>query len=336
MSASIPILPLLSSRFFELTVLPTEQCNLRCQYCYEDFKMGKMERPIVEGLKLLLRKRSVELTQLRLKWFGGEPLLAKEIVLEISAFAQTVAAQSGAVFVGSITTNGVLLDTGTFRNLTSAGIRGYQVALDGPKDVHDRKRVNAVGRGSFEQIWRNLEAMCDTGEHFDAVIRLHVTPETYEACRAFVVALKSAFGADQRFRLFVKPIQRLGSKNDHSISSFGGGNEHALLEDLNLRFRPMQGSQASRSAPCYAAHANSFVIRADGSVGKCTVALNDDRNRIGQLCSDGRIEIDDDRHAPWLRGLISGDERALTCPLAGMKYLTIHKGHQATAPKTNY
>jgi uncharacterized protein len=223
------------------------------------------------------------------------------------------------LFVGSVTTNGVFLDDETFRGLTQAGVWGYQISLDGPREIHDRTRVDARGRGSFVQIWRSLEMMRSTDVSFDVVIRLHVTPETYHACRTFVNDLRHAFGADARFRLFVKAVKRLGSANDHAIPTFTPAEERVLLQALYSEFRPVTEPQESSFSPCYASHANSFVIRADGAVGKCTVALNDDRNNIGRLHPDGRIQIDGRRHAPWLRGISTMDEATLACPLAGME-----------------
>jgi len=41
---------------------------------------------------------------------------------------------------------------------------------------------------------------------------------------------------------------------------------------------------------CYASKANSLVIRADGRIAKCTVALNDERNHIGDLKPDGSLD----------------------------------------------
>ena len=32
----------ISPRIQELILLPTEKCNFRCTYCYEDFELGKM------------------------------------------------------------------------------------------------------------------------------------------------------------------------------------------------------------------------------------------------------------------------------------------------------
>jgi uncharacterized protein len=42
---------------------------------------------------------------------------------------------------------------------------------------------------------------------------------------------------------------------------------------------------------CYAARPNSLLIRADSSVGKCTVLLNDERNKIGTLQADGTVSM---------------------------------------------
>src|SRR3979490_3029402 len=90
-------------RHLELIILPTERCNFRCTYCYEDFKLGKMSRKVVDAIKLLLAARVNDLHSLQLSWFGGEPLLAKEIILEVNNFSKELYAQSH--YSSSITTN---------------------------------------------------------------------------------------------------------------------------------------------------------------------------------------------------------------------------------------
>jgi hypothetical protein len=47
----------LSDRTLHLILLPTEQCNFRCTYCYEDFAIGRMERETINAVKLLLDRR---------------------------------------------------------------------------------------------------------------------------------------------------------------------------------------------------------------------------------------------------------------------------------------
>jgi uncharacterized protein len=47
----------LSNKVQELTLFPTEKCNFRCTYCYEDFLIGKMPKKVIEGVKNLIRSR---------------------------------------------------------------------------------------------------------------------------------------------------------------------------------------------------------------------------------------------------------------------------------------
>lgn len=84
--------------------------------------------------------------------------------------------------------------------------------------------------------------------------------------------------------------------------------------------KPQSGSGAAPYI-CYAAKPNSLLIRADGRIGKCTVALTDERNTIGQVNPDGTLTIDNDRLRPWVRGLATLDARALECPLSGLPQL---------------
>jgi len=66
-----------------LTILPTEQCNFRCFYCYESFKLGKMSKETSDSILKLVQKRASTLKILTIGWFGGEPLMAKDIVLSL-------------------------------------------------------------------------------------------------------------------------------------------------------------------------------------------------------------------------------------------------------------
>jgi uncharacterized protein len=42
-----------------------------------------------------------------------------------------------------------------------------------------------------------------------------------------------------------------------------------------------------------------MVIGSDGTVYKCTVAFEDERNHVGRLHSDGTLEIDPDKWRMW-------------------------------------
>ncbi|PPU93786.1 hypothetical protein XalbCFBP2523_04890 [Xanthomonas albilineans] len=69
---------------------------------------------------------------------------------------------------------------------------------------------------------------------------------------------------------------------------------------------------------CYAAKPNSLMIRANGRIGKCTVALNDDRNDLGKLHADGTIEVANDKLRLWMNGFSDLSEQSLGCPLSSL------------------
>ena len=41
--------------YLNLFLLPTERCNFRCTYCYEDFNIGRMRPAVSAGVKALIQ-----------------------------------------------------------------------------------------------------------------------------------------------------------------------------------------------------------------------------------------------------------------------------------------
>lgn len=54
-----------NSSVLHLIILPTEQCNFRCRYCYESFQRGKMEDSVVESILKFVRKNITRYTSLK-------------------------------------------------------------------------------------------------------------------------------------------------------------------------------------------------------------------------------------------------------------------------------
>ena len=67
---------------------------------------------------------------------------------------------------------------------------------------------------------------------------------------------------------------------------------------------------------CYASIHNSLVVRANGMVGKCTVALKNPANAVGACSPMVRFGL---TTLVSGRGWESGDEETLGCPLGGMQ-----------------
>lgn len=118
----------LSLKYFNLYIFPTEKCNFRCTYCYEDFSVGRMGPETIASVKGFINRRCADLDCLKIAWFGGEPLMAKDIVLEISEYAITLLNKYPQLrYEGDMTTNGYLLDYKTITALVDVGVRAFQI-----------------------------------------------------------------------------------------------------------------------------------------------------------------------------------------------------------------
>lgn len=311
----------LSSQRLHLVLLPTERCNFRCSYCYEDFFLPQMPLTVVEGVKRLLDVRAPELRRLDLSWFGGEPLVALDVVREIMTHAQYLSAQYPGVRVASdMTTNGDLLTQQVAAELLRLGIGHYQITLDGVQVDHDAVRKRPNGSGTFGRVWENLVALKGQRSPLSVLVRIHVTRANAARLPDLLQACADAFAHDARFSFFIRPLARLGGANDATLPVLRRREGRETIERLRRRAEELGLAAPPQPDPiCYAAKANSWVIRANGDLSKCTVALADSRNRVGRLNPDGTLVLDPDRLSPWLRGLATGRGEDLGCPWKGLK-----------------
>ena len=211
----------LDERYLNLIIFPTEQCNFRCTYCYEDFKARQMEPVVVDAIKQLVTRRASSLNTLRISWFGGEPLAAKKIVYELSQHVSNLSYTiPNLSYYANMTTNAYLLDLTTAETLVTYGVTFFQVSLDGPQAIHDQSRIRADGSGTFSRIWSNLLAIRNSNLQLSIMLRIHFSPDTYLQLEPLIEAINEEFGEDRRFSVYFKSIGQLGGPNDGNIRLF--------------------------------------------------------------------------------------------------------------------
>lgn len=309
--------------FFKLFLFPTEECNFRCTYCYEDFSVGQMSDDIVEGSINLLRNRAPDIRILQLSWFGGEPLLAKDVVIEVAAHAKQMSKEHNwESYASDMTTNGHRLTPRLAEDLCHVGVTKFQISLDGDESAHNLTRKSRKGLGTFSTIWRNLIAIRDSDLPINILLRLHVSPENQQSLIHLIDAINEAFSEDARFNAYLHKIANLGGPNSGSLEVLSEKDADitiANLESMIKHPRPsLTSSKNMDSNPsfCYAAAPNVLAVRANGDIIKCTVMLNDPRNRIGSLNRNGSINVDNTMLREWTKGFRENDVDAIQCPAA--------------------
>lgn len=317
----------ISDRSLHLIIMPTEACNFRCKYCYESFKIGKMHWPVVEGIKRLLSARVPGLDFLTISWFGGEPLLALDVMESISEHILVLTHLFSSIrYRADITTNAYLLEADVFRKLLAWNIRQYQISFDGPKELHDMRRIQANGRETFDKLWQNLKSMRPIDDRFSVTVRLHVDRDNFAHIPEFLAQFKRDFGDDSRFTLYVRELSRLAEPCGNGLDVFDFDEAVHAIESIRtiaeaegISIRIPERKNHVCYAACYAANLNSFVIRPNGMISKCTVALDSDINDVGGINEDGALALDRTKLTRWARGLASGDTTELGCPMINIE-----------------
>lgn len=131
-------------------------CNLRCSYCFASTGDFGGERKLMTpevGKKAIdyLLKYSGDRHNLEMDFFGGEPLMAFDVVKEVVEYARSKEKEYNKNFRFTITTNGMLL-TDDKIDYINKEMYNVVLSLDGRKEVNDRMRFCVNGSGSYDII----------------------------------------------------------------------------------------------------------------------------------------------------------------------------------------
>lgn len=319
-----------------LILLPHEDCNFRCTYCYETFERGKMRPDIVAGLKHMVQSRIDQIRFLNIGWFGGEPCLARDIVYDLSEHFMELCARHGIPYRAAMTTNGYFLDDATVTRLLAGGVRHFQITIDGAEEAHDTVRHLRGGQPTYRRIFDNLVGMANRQDDFSVAVRVNFNPATVATIEEFLAEAAPHLAGDDRFFLDFHAVGRWGGPNDATMPVVA--ERSAVQTRLDLVARSTCHGFAATSladalkphgAACYAGKASSMVIGSDGTIYKCTVAFEDDRNKVGRLYPDGRVEIDAAKWKMWTEPVSTSGKcgtcsfsaacQSRACPLAAIE-----------------
>ena len=132
--------------------------------------------------------------KLHVIWFGGEPLLAPEVIWSLTKKLRILAAGSGVSYTAGIITNGYLLTQELADRLAKNGVKYGIIALDGVGSAYDRSRHLKGEGGTFERITGNIRSIRIP---FPVSIRHAITEanmDQVEALRAFTERLSKESG----------------------------------------------------------------------------------------------------------------------------------------------
>ena len=149
----------------------TEKCNMKCDYCFHP-KTGAV-LSVEQGKKILDRLKQLSPESMQITFFGGEPLLYPQTVLELAEYARTLwppddKGRHTSTF--SISTNGTYFDEDVFKRFAELGM-AIQVSCDGDEITHTEYR-----HGDYNLIVENMKKILKIKP--DMSVRMTFTPKT--------------------------------------------------------------------------------------------------------------------------------------------------------------
>lgn len=152
----------------------TNDCNLRCTYCYVDKTPDKMELDRgYQSVEAVFRSAvSQKFKRVKLKYAGGEATMNFPTVIALHHHAQQLASQYGLALDGVVLSNGVAISDRMIVAMKEMGLR-LMVSLDGVGEYHDGQRPFVNGRGSFLHLERTLDRLAK--HHFTPSISITIS-----------------------------------------------------------------------------------------------------------------------------------------------------------------
>lgn len=248
---------------FHTMILPTYDCNYHCWYCIQKHQQTQMSSNVVKLVKkhILNYLADYNIPKYILYWFGGEPLLQKQIIYELSLDVYEYCHRNNIQFVGQVTTNGALLDIPTINMLQQVHIDNYQITLDGDKSLHDEiKHDNSPS--SFELITGNISNLLQINEKASIILRVNYTPDSISHL-AIVDDLEKNIPLRFRSRILVD-LHKIWQVNEEDVS----------LEKLDLlqkKFveKHFRLNTCGMFEPCYVEKRHFETIYYNGKVDIC-------------------------------------------------------------------
>ena len=288
-----------------ITIAPTMECNARCYYCFEKgAAQGRMTQETSDQVASFLIERCTE-KNLYIAWFGGEPLMAADIISSINEKLLS----AGIEVESTVTTNGILIDKDMIELFRRWNVTRVQITIDGLGEEYNRiKRYTIAYENPFERIMQNVSLLIEND--IPVHLRVNYYSTSYKTVRETMDYLHKRFGSYDKLYIYGVPVDLPDIKGYSEFDENEGEIFLHVLDDSlkkgyendELNFSALRVSEdynkalgelmlAPFPASCYMVNKDRFVIDDKGFLYKCQKHLGKSQFNCGNVF-DGVIEND--------------------------------------------
>lgn len=287
---------------YQLTILPTLECNFRCWYCYEQHLSSEMTshtyEKITKYIDFIIAQYPI--FNFHLDWFGGEPLLYFDnVVKPISEYVKSACQKNNISFRNTMTTNGFLIDDKIVSEFEDIKLSGFQITLDGYKDLHNKTRFEKRGDDSYSKIILNINKICSTVNDASVNIRINYTNKNIRN----IGLIADDIWAENRDKTYIT-LQRVWQtrkiEDDKNIEEqLNEQIESLRSKGIKVNYNRTVYCQGVR---CYADTVRQSVVNFDGTLYKCTARnFADWKASVGYLSDEGEPQWNAEYYKHFLK-----------------------------------
>ncbi len=161
------------NRLSGFRIVVTDRCNMACRYCFVDTNTGSKDitvEELDEGFDLLFSMNEGR-EVVNYQWFGGEPLMRRDLIVQADQNAREAAAAHGIEIRPTVVTNGTILNDKLLKHFKEFKY-GVGVSLDGPPDINAVERRFLSGKKTEDVIEKNIQLLLEENIH----VGVNITP----------------------------------------------------------------------------------------------------------------------------------------------------------------
>lgn len=276
------------SDVFDLTILPTLDCNVRCWYCFENKNVGSRITPSIKGNILLFIQNIIKdrpyIKEISIDLFGGEPLLHYEEDLDdflhqIKNVVEGLGKKATFLFI----TNGLRLTEEVMDRIKDLSPQ-FQISIDGYKERHDKIKVLSkhADISTYDLVIHNLKNVCKC-DHVHVILRLNYDEQTLKNVGKILSDIKDIDRSkiSIHFERVWQTKKHIAITNDALIDAWKLFVSHGF-QVTYLKFFHTPSS-------CMSSKQDQVAISYDGKIFKCTGCDFARTEEDGNLMSNGNI-----------------------------------------------
>lgn len=297
-----------NNQILTIHFLPTLACQLKCPYCFEhnisDNKRCSVKNEVIEAMFNLLDSYTVNhnIKIIKIIFFGGEPLLRKDIITHILFSLHIFSVTRGIELKTELITNGELLDKEICQTLKKYNWTRLQVTLDGFRDTHNETRRRKDGKETFDTIITKIKLVI-AEKYIDKIdLRVNLSKTNFASVRKLINYLAHLNMADV-LNLTVGLIESYGENSCSNISCNVQGEDIDAGTAINYLKLSLFAKSLGFNIPdefmagpiCIATMTNSVVIQPDGGMQKCFCSVGMEEFNFGNLPGYKQLHLKDPR-----------------------------------------